>query len=53
MAAQFEGAWPYLQLIAASNGIAEPLDPRVVEAYWTGNRLVTRAPPSASGGILG
>lgn len=46
-AAQFEGAWPYLQLIAACNGIAEPLDPRVVEAYWTGNALVTRVPTSA------
>jgi len=26
LAAQFEGAWPYLQLIAGCNGIAEPLD---------------------------
>jgi len=47
LAAQFEGAWPYLQLIAGCNGIAEPLDPRVVEAYWTGNELVTRVPTSA------
>jgi len=46
-AAQFEGAWPYLELIAGCNGIGEPLDRRVVEAYWTGNELVTRVPPSA------
>jgi hypothetical protein len=36
----FEGAWPYLQLIAASNGIGDPLDERVVEAYWVGNDLL-------------
>lgn len=46
-AAQFEGAWPYLELIAGCNGIREPLDRRVVEAYWTGNDLVTRVPTSA------
>ena len=46
-AAQFEGAWPYLELIAGCNGIREPLDRRVVEAYWTGNALVTRVPTSA------
>jgi len=46
-AAQFEGAWPYLELIAGCNEIREPLDRRVVEAYWTGNELVTRVPTSA------
>ncbi len=46
-AAQFEGAWPYLELIAGCNGIAQPLDRRVVEAYWIGNELVTRVPTSA------
>jgi hypothetical protein len=40
--AGFEGAWPYLQLIAAANGIADPLDARVVEAYWVGNGLLGR-----------
>ncbi len=39
---QFEGACPYLQLIARANGIADPLDSRVVEAYWVGNRLLDR-----------
>ncbi|NNC93270.1 MAG: hypothetical protein HKN80_12355 [Acidimicrobiia bacterium] len=37
----FEGAYPYLELIAASAGIRDPLDRRVVEAYWIGNRLLT------------
>ncbi len=46
-AVQFEGAWPYLELIAGCNGIREPLDRRVVEAYWTGNELVTHVPTSA------
>jgi Family of unknown function (DUF6390) len=36
----FEGAYPYLKLIAESNGIADPFDPRVVEAYWIGNPLL-------------
>jgi hypothetical protein len=40
LARTFEGAWPYLTLIAASNRIADPLDPRVVEAYWVGNGLL-------------
>jgi hypothetical protein len=38
----FEGAWPYLELIAAANGIGDPLDDRVVEAYWIGNALLDR-----------
>lgn len=37
---QFEGAYPYLQLIARSNDIRDPLDARVVEAYWLGSPLV-------------
>jgi hypothetical protein len=44
MAERFEGAWPYLQLIAACNGLTEPLDRRVVEAYWVGNELLDRVP---------
>ena len=43
LAARFEGAWPYLQLIAATNGVADPLDRRVVEAYWVGNGLLEAA----------
>ena len=40
LALDFEGAWPYLELIAHANGIADPLDAQVVEAYWIGNRLL-------------
>ena len=47
LAAQFEGAWPYLELIAGCNDIADPLDHRVVEAYWTGNALLARVGPGA------
>jgi len=36
----FDGALPYLQLIARSNAIADPFDDRVVEAYWIGNELL-------------
>jgi uncharacterized protein DUF6390 len=42
----FEGAWPYLQLISGAAGLADPLDPRVVEAYWLGNRLLDSVPPA-------
>lgn len=47
LATRFDGAWPYLELVAGCNGIADPLDRRVVEAYWIGNELVTRVPPAA------
>ncbi len=40
IAQAFEGAWPYLELIAAENDVADPLDPCVVEAYWLGNGLL-------------
>lgn len=42
MARRFHGAWPYLQLISSGNGIEDPLDHRVVEAYWLGNGLLER-----------
>jgi len=41
MLRKFTGAMPYLSLIARSNGIADPFDERVVEAYWIGNYLLT------------
>jgi hypothetical protein len=37
MSQQFAGAWPYLQLIAEATGLNDPLDRRVVEAYWVGS----------------
>jgi hypothetical protein len=38
----FEGAYPYLKLIAHANGVPDPLDARVVQAYWLGNDLLDR-----------
>lgn len=46
LAAGFEGAWPYLELIAAASGIADPLDAEVVEAYWVGNHLLDAVTPT-------
>ena len=47
MSKQFEGAWPYLELIAEATGLDDPLDRRVVEAYWVGSprldQVATRA----------
>lgn len=42
MLRKFSGAVPYLVLIARRNGIADPFDERVVEAYWIGNELLER-----------
>jgi hypothetical protein len=39
LARGFEGAYPYLELIAAANDVTDPLDRGVVEAYWLGNSL--------------
>jgi hypothetical protein len=44
-ARQFEGAWGYLEAIADAAGLADPLDARVVEAYWIGNDLLDRVAP--------
>ena len=44
-ARQFEGAWHYLEVIASAHGIDDPLDDRVVEAYWVGNDLVDSLDP--------
>jgi uncharacterized protein DUF6390 len=46
-ARQFEGAWSYLEIIAAAAQIADPLDARVVEAYWIGNDLLDNVDPDA------
>jgi hypothetical protein len=42
LAKGFAGAWPYLQFISTATGIGDPLDRRVVEAYWLGNGLLNR-----------
>jgi hypothetical protein len=40
----FSTLYPYLQEIAQANGIADPFDDRVVEAYWVGNALLEVVP---------
>ena len=52
LAGRFEGAYPYLQLIARANGLPDPLDHRVVEAYWLGNELLGRVNPRLLGQSL-
>jgi len=39
----FEGAWPYLELLADTLGL-EPLDAAVVEAYWIGGAALGSVP---------
>ena len=52
LAQAFSGAWPYLELIARATGIADPLDHRVVEAYWVGNRLLEGVDMATFGNAL-
>lgn len=52
LARQFAGAWPYLQLIAGATGLADPLDRRVVEAYWVGTPRLDAVPTRALGDSL-
>jgi len=40
IATRFSGAWPYLRVLADVAGIDDPLDERVVRAYWTGSSLL-------------
>jgi hypothetical protein len=52
MARQFAGAWPYLELIAGATGLADPLDRRVVEAYWVGSPRLDRVGTRAVGNSM-
>ena len=52
LALGFEGAYPYLELIARANAIADPLDRRVVEAYWLGSPLLESVTPDLLGESL-
>ena len=40
IARRFSGAWPYAALLAELVGIADPLDDKVMRAYWTGGALL-------------
>jgi hypothetical protein len=46
-ARQFEGAWCYLEFLAEAAGLPDPLDERVVEAYWIGSDLLDQVDPAA------
>lgn len=52
LARGFDGAYPYLELIAQANAIADPLDRRVVEAYWLGSPLLEAVTPNLLGESL-
>jgi len=42
LAKAFDGAWPYLEVLNTAADHDDPLDERVVEAYWIGNGLLNR-----------
>lgn len=39
---KFKGHYPYLKTIARANGIRNPFDGRVIDAFWIGNGLLGR-----------
>jgi hypothetical protein len=45
-ARQFEGAWSYLEFLAETLGIDDPLAPEVVAAYWIGSELLDAVDPA-------
>src|SRR5690349_16965888 len=45
-ARDFDGAWPYLGIIADAAGITDPLDTEVVRSYWVGGPLLDRVDPA-------
>lgn len=40
--AKFEAAYPYYRLIAKKNNLPDPLDEKVVRAFWVGNNLLKK-----------
>lgn len=52
LARAFDGPLPYLEVIAAANGLSDTFDPRVVEAYWLGNDLLDAVDPSTCADAL-
>ncbi len=49
---KFQNLYPYLLHIAHGNGIKDPFDDTVVEAYWIGNRLLESVPKTFYIGML-
>lgn len=52
VAKRFSGAWPYLRILADLAGIDDPLDERVVRAYWIGGPLLRTVDRRAFGDRL-
>lgn len=52
IASRFTGAWPYLCVLAELTGIADPLDARLVRAYWTGSSLLDGVDQARFGRML-
>lgn len=52
LAAAFDGAYPYLELLAGFAASRDPLGDDVVEAYWLGNALLDRVDAGALGRSL-
>jgi Family of unknown function (DUF6390) len=48
IAGRFDGAWPYLDLIASERGGGDPLSLEVVESYWLGSTRVPFRPTADS-----
>ncbi len=48
----FPVVFPYLRVIARENGITDPFDKKVVEAYFVGNELTERVPFSATAEMM-
>lgn len=46
-ARQFEGAWSYLEFLAETVDLDDPLAAEVVEAYWVGSDLLDEVDPAA------
>jgi Family of unknown function (DUF6390) len=52
VARRFSGAWPYVTLLAELAGVDDPLDERVMRAYWTGGTLLDADDGEAFGARL-
>lgn len=52
IASRFSGAWPYLCVLAQLTGIPDPLDARLVRAYWTGSSLLDAVDTALFGRLL-
>jgi len=52
IACKFSGAWPYLAALAEQTGVGDPLDERLVRAYWTGSTLLDELDRVAFGSRL-